>query len=106
MVELTVVASVVALLSILLQHGIRAQPTIDSSTEGDSCSQLEDDMKLCVEENMRLRSLQETNRQTIDRPTLESERETVKRLENELRRLRSRELKTGNKMSTFIAGAL
>lgn len=106
MVELTVVASVVALLSILLQHGIRAQPTIDSSTEGDSCSQLEDDMKFCVEENMRLRSLQETNRQTIDRPTLESERETVKRLENELRRLRSRELKTGNKMSTFIAGAL
>src|SRR6218665_1597640 len=50
----TVAVSLVAVLSVFLQHGIRAQPTIDSSSETlDSCSQLKVE---CAVENIRLRS--------------------------------------------------
>lgn len=71
----TAVVCVVALLSVFLPPGIRPQPTIGYSTENDSFSQLEEALEIQVVENVRLRSL------------LESERQTIKTLENKLNRL-------------------
>jgi len=66
----TSVVSVVAMLFIFLQHGIRAHSTTDSTSEGGSCSQMKEGWKFQVEENTRLRG------------ELENERQRIKQLEN------------------------
>lgn len=75
----TVLFSVVAVLSVFLPSGVRPQPTIGYSTEDESCSELEEELDFQVEENRRLRSL------------LESERQTIKTSEKEQRLLEPRE---------------
>lgn len=60
-----VVVSVVALLSVFLQPRIRAQSTISSYSEDDSCS---DELEFQVEENMRLRGELEIERQRTKVP--------------------------------------
>lgn len=101
------VVSVVAVLSILLQPGIRAQSTISSySSEDDSCPQLKEEWEF-VEEYKRLRIVLESEQQRVK--TLESitsaqseENRLLKlELENERRRRKSQELLSGNALYTL-----
>src|SRR6218665_3893519 len=67
---MAIVVSVAALFSLFQQPGIRAHSIKDSSSEANTSSQLKEEWKFQVEENMRLQD------------ELESERQRIKTLEN------------------------
>lgn len=92
MVELKITSvSIVALLSVFLQPGIRAQPTIGSSSEPDKCSQPADECDFYVRENTYLQSkgmalesafiaqMENSRRLTLE---LETKQQTIETLEN------------------------
>lgn len=91
----TVVVSIVAVLSVFLQSGIRAQPTIDAFTVDGSCSQPKDLCELEAAEIRRMLSELESQRQKIktlenlshftsENPKLQLEGETNERRPQEL----------------------
>lgn len=92
----SVVVSVVAVLSVFLKPGIRAQPTTGSSSEDDYCSQMEEEWEFQVEENIRLQMV------------VESQREKIKYLEGvssapgEKNQQRNLTTQPGNTLSTFF----
>ena len=94
----TVVASVVIVLSVFLQTGIRAQQTISSSSEDDSCSQKEEELEFQTVENQRLQSVLERERMTVK--TLVEENQRLK-LESERHPLRTQ---PGITLSKFVVG--